>query len=61
MPALQVFIFSKYIRRALNGLLYALEASLVNLEQPNYLHVSVWMSLGNFVRLESFGWLFCII
>ena len=35
---------SKYIRRALNGFLYALEASLVNLEQPNYLHVSVWMS-----------------
>lgn len=34
---------SKYIRRALNGFLYALEASLVNLEQPNYLHVSVWM------------------
>lgn len=28
----------------INGFLYALEASLVNLEQPNYLHVSVWMS-----------------
>ena len=35
---------SKYIRCALNGFLYALEVSLVNLEQPNYLHVSVWMS-----------------
>ena len=34
----------KYTRRALNGFLYALEASLVNLEQPNYLHVSVWMA-----------------
>ena len=51
----------KYIERALNGFLYALKASLVNPEQPNHLHVPVWMSEGNFVHLESFRWLFCLI
>lgn len=57
MPALQLYDRGHSMSECFQihqACLNALEASLVNLEQPNYLHVSVWMSYGNFVHLESF-------